>query len=207
LALRYRAIRFLEKYPLSILLRQLVAPLYTYHMQQMPAATNPGDEATETTPDELATLALETIPSVMRAIRTMMRAEGEKDLTVPQFRALGYIDRHRGASLKDVADHLGIPMSGASRLIDKLVDRQLVTRTSDTEDRRRVILNLLPTGKRLRTRARQRTQQGLDIMFQRLTPAEREAVARALPVLRDLFSSVTSFSRETRAATGKPPPS
>jgi hypothetical protein len=111
------------------LLREVVAQIYTYHMQQMSRATNSDGETPQTTPDELAMLALETIPTVMRAIRTMMRAEGKKDLTVPQFRALGYIDRHRGASLKDVAEHLGIPMSGASRLVDKLVNRKLVTRT------------------------------------------------------------------------------
>lgn len=189
-------------------------------MQQMSRASNLDGETpqtTQTTPDQLATLALETIPPVMRAIRTMMRAEGEKDLTVPQFRALGYIDRHRGVSLKDVAEHLGIPMSGASRLIDKLVNRKLVTRTTDTEDRRRVILNLLPAGKRLRARARQRTQQGLDALFQRLTSTERDAIATALPVLRDLFSNETPVlggtgtetGTETDAGTttGEPPPS
>ena len=189
------------------LLREVVAQIYTYHMQQMSRATNSDGETPQTTPDELAMLALETIPTVMRAIRTMMRAEGKKDLTVPQFRALGYIDRHRGASLKDVAEHLGIPMSGASRLVDKLVNRKLVTRTTDTEDRRRVILNLLPAGKRLRARARQRTQQGLDALFQRLTPAERDAIARALPALRDLFSNETPVSGGAGTTTGEPPPS
>src|SRR5690348_2872032 len=90
-----------------LLLREVAARIYTYHMQQMSRATNSDGETPQMTPDALATLALETIPTVMRAIRTMMRAEGKKDLTVPQFRALGYIDRHRGASLKDVAEHLG----------------------------------------------------------------------------------------------------
>src|SRR5690348_16494408 len=93
----------------------------------------------ETPPDELATLTLETIPTAMRAIRKMMRAEAEGDqiLTIPQLRALGFIERHRGASLSDVANHLGIPLSGASRLIDKLVADELVTRTTSTDDRRK----------------------------------------------------------------------
>lgn len=175
-------------------------------MQQISEVNTSGEKVLATSPDELASQALETIPPVMRAIRTMMRAEGEKDLTVPQFRVLGFIDRHPGASLKDVADHLGIPMSGASRLIDKLVDRNLVTRTTDTRDRRRIILNLLPAGKRLRARARQRTQQGLGAMFQHLTSVERDTIATALPLLRTLFSNETAGARKAGLTTGESPP-
>lgn len=193
-------------------------------MQLLSEATNSGGDTLgtpETVSDalpselatELATLALDTVPPVMRAIRTMMRAASKKDLTVPQFRVLGFVDRRGRASVKDVAEHLGIPMSGASRLVEKLVDRKLVARTTDPKDRRRVILTLRPAGKRLRVRARERTQQGLATTFQRLTPAERDAIARALPVLRDLFSNepsepnAASASGETSATTGEPPPS
>ena len=182
-------------------------------MQQISEATNSESDALDTSPDALATSALETIPPVMRAIRTMMRAAGKQDLTVPQFRVLGFVDRRERASVKDVAEHLGIPMSGASRLIEKLVDRKLVARTTDAKDRRRVVLTLRPAGKRLRARARERTQQGLATIFQRLTPAERDAIASALPVLRDLFSNepskpnAVSPAGEISAATGEPPPS
>ncbi|HEY7341188.1 MAG TPA: MarR family transcriptional regulator [Ktedonobacterales bacterium] len=157
----------------------------------------------------MATLALETIPTAMRTIRKMMRAEAEGDqsLTIPQLRALGFIERHLDVSLSDVAGHLGIPLSGASRLIDKLVGDELVARTTATKDRRKVVLSLLPAGEELRARVRQRTRQRLDAMFQRLTPAERDAIARALPVLRDLFSNESSLSGEAMAPTGEPPPS
>lgn len=152
-------------------------------------ANSNSPSAGETETERLAALTLETIPLVMRAIRTLMRAGAGtelKDLTVPQFRALGFIDRNRGTSLKAVADHLGMSMPGASRLIDALVQRNLVERTL-AADRRYVTLNLLPAGEDERAIARQRTQQGLDARFKRLTPAERTLLAKALPVLRDLF--------------------
>jgi DNA-binding MarR family transcriptional regulator len=161
----------------------------------------------------LATLTVETIPAAMRTIRKMMRAEAEGDqsLTIPQLRALGFIERNLDVSLSDVAGHLGIPLSGASRLIDKLVGDELVARTTDTTDRRKVILSLLPAGEKLRARVRQRTHQRLDAMFQRLTATDRDAIARALPLLRDLFSNETLVSGETGtdpgATTGEPPPS
>lgn len=142
----------------------------------------------EAPPEQLAALTLETIPVVMRAIRKLMRAGGESDLTVPQFRALGFIDRHRGTSLKALADHLGMSMPGASRLVQALVERELVERMA-AGDRRYVTLNLLAKGERERAVARQRTLAGLDAMLQRLKPAERKAIAKALPALRDLFSA------------------
>lgn len=138
-------------------------------------------------------LALETVPLVMRTIRALMRAEVGvgTDLTVPQFRALGYIDRHRGTSLTQVADHLGVSMSSASRLIDALVNRKLVDRTL-AEDRRKVTLNLMPAGEALRIKVRQRTQRGLDATFQRLTPDQRNALANALVTLEELFGGETT---------------
>ena len=193
---------------------------YTYHMQSISEATNSGGDALvapETSSEELAperalglaSLALETIPTAMRAIRRMMRAEAEGDqiLTIPQLRALGFIERHHDVSLSDVAGHLGIPLSGASRLIDKLVTDELVARTTATKDRRKVILSLLPAGEELRARVRQRTHQRLDAMFQSLAPTERDTIASALPVLRDLFSNETPASGESGATTGEPPPS
>lgn len=188
-------------------------------MQLVSAATNSGGDtldtpemASDALATELATLTLETIPAAMRTIRKMMRAEveGDQNLTIPQLRALGFIERNRDVSLSDVAGHLGIPLSGASRLVDKLVADKLVTRATATVDRRKVILSLLPAGEDLRTRVRQRTLRRLDVMFQRLTPAELDAIASALPVLRGLFSNgpnePNEASGETSATTGEPPP-
>lgn len=174
-------------------------------MQQIPVTTiDTSNESAETSTEQLATLTLETIPVVMRAIRALMRAEAGAgtDLTVPQFRALGFIERHRGASLTQVAEHLGISMPSASRLIDALVNRRLVDRML-AADRRKVTLNLLPAGADLRLKARQRTQQGLDATFQRLTPAQRRALAKSLATLGELFggeiSSVAAATTPTIA--------
>ncbi|HET9978851.1 MAG TPA: hypothetical protein VFQ32_00295, partial [Ktedonobacterales bacterium] len=66
--------------------------------------------------------------------------------------------------------------------------RELVERTI-AGDRRYVTLNLRAKGERERAIARQRTLEGLDATLQRLRPAERKAIAKALPALRDLFSA------------------
>ena len=60
------------------------------------------------TTEECARELLEVVPLVMRDIRTQMRSERTPDLTVPQFRTMLFIDRNMGASLSEVAEHIGI---------------------------------------------------------------------------------------------------
>ena len=85
---------------------------------------------------ELASKLVEVIPLVMRAIRSHMRANRALDLSVPQYRALGFVVRHPGASLSQVAEHQGLTLGAASRLVDGLVTRGLVERRASTQDRR-----------------------------------------------------------------------
>src|SRR5690349_2776005 len=93
-----------------------------------------------------AALMMETVPSVMRTIRAEMRHRRPCDLSVPQFRALAFIRRHPGASLSDVAEHLGLTLPAASTLVDNLVARDLISRAPNPENRRRVTLTLTPPG-------------------------------------------------------------
>ena len=60
---------------------------------------------------ELASKLVEVIPLVMRAIRSHMRANRALDLSVPQYRALGFVVRHPGASLSQVAEHQGLTLA------------------------------------------------------------------------------------------------
>lgn len=166
-----------------------------------PTSTHAPDESVGDAPEHLAALTLETVPPLMRVIRTLMRdqAQAGADLTVQQFRALGFIERHHDASLTQVADHLGISMPSASRLVDALVNRALVERTL-AQDRRKVTLNLSPAGAELRASARQRAQQSLSDTFQRLSPARRKALAKALTTLGDLFGGAAPAVATTRRA-------
>ena len=89
---------------------------------------------------------METIPRAMRQIRGVARSMAG-GLSVPQFRTLGFLERHPGSSLMDVADHLGISQPGASTLVDRLVTSGLVARDIDAAERRRITLVLTPDGR------------------------------------------------------------
>jgi DNA-binding MarR family transcriptional regulator len=89
---------------------------------------------------------METIPAVMRFLRTEMRRHGTPFLSVPQFRVLVFLYRHPGTSLSSVADHLGVTCPTASVLVDRLVRRGLIDRTVYPQERRRIALVLTVIG-------------------------------------------------------------
>src|SRR6185369_8728731 len=90
---------------------------YTCNMQKMQIAS------IYATPEESAEALLDTVPLVMRTVRQLMREQRSSDLSVPQFRALGFINRHPETSVSAVAEHLGLSVAATSRLVDALVAR------------------------------------------------------------------------------------
>lgn len=108
--------------------------------------------------EECARRLLETVPLVMRLIRQEMRGVASETLSVPQFRTLLFLGRHRGASLSSVARHLGVAAATASAMVERLVQRKLVSRAIHPEERRRVILELTPEGTGLMEQSRARAR-------------------------------------------------
>ena len=96
--------------------------------------------------EECAARVMETIPLLMRFIRADMRSHNADSLSIPQLRSLAFINRNPGASLSLVAEHLGVTCATASTTIERLVQRNLVERTDNPQERRRVVLNLTKEG-------------------------------------------------------------
>jgi DNA-binding MarR family transcriptional regulator len=159
-------------------------------MQQLQDATNTTGVtgADETTPEACAALLMEVAPLVMRTIRAHMRGQRAADLSVPQFRVLGLIRRHPGASLSDAAEHVGLTPSAASRLVDGLVARGYVCRVPSPADRRAVALTLSPKGAALLEATHRATQELLAERLRALSPEERAALGSALATARELFA-------------------
>lgn len=132
---------------------------------------------------------LEVVPLVMRVIRAEMRSRRAADLSVPQFRALAFLSRCEGASLSDVAEHIGLTLPSISKMVDGLVTRGLVARRPSAGDRRRVALALTPQGEAVLEAARRGTQARLAEMLTALTAEERAVIARAMHTLRQVFAS------------------
>jgi DNA-binding MarR family transcriptional regulator len=145
--------------------------------------------------EECAALLMEVVPLVMRSIRAEMRRH-RADLSVPQFRTLAFLRKHEGASLSQVADHLGLMLPSVSKMVDGLVARELVTREDSPTDRRFVALALTEQGRSALEAARRDTRLQLARMLRALPSSERPTVVRAMEALRPVFAAEREAARE-----------
>lgn len=130
---------------------------------------------------------LEVIPAVMRPIRSTMRSHRGAGLSVPQFRALCFVERYDGASLSQVADHLDLSLPTVSRMINGLVDCGYLQRRSSESDRRNMCLSVRAPGRAVMQQTRSATQAFLIQQFQNLSADQREAMIVAMAALREVF--------------------
>jgi MarR family transcriptional regulator for hemolysin len=117
-----------------------------------------------------------------------MRSHRILGLSIPQFRALVFLNRHAGASLSELADHLDLTLPSMSKLVDGLVSRNLVARKAGKTDRRRVTLKLTKDGNMAFQAARVATEAHLHDVLSRLSPCENTKVAEAMEILSELFA-------------------
>jgi DNA-binding MarR family transcriptional regulator len=150
-------------------------------------------------PDECAGHILETVPLVMRTIRNEMRSHRGSDLSVPQFRVLVYLNRHEGASLSDMAEHMGLTLPSMSKMVDGLVSRRLVNRRMDPDDRRRVTLAPTALGRTEMQAAYKATESRLAERLEMLAASERRTILKAMESLKSIFVA----GREAKTAPGR----
>ena len=147
-------------------------------------------------PEETARDLLEVVPLITRELRSEMRKQSSTDLTVAQFRSLAFVDRNAGASLLEVANHLGLTPPSTSRLIDGLISRGMIIREDHPADRRRVKLTVTSRGQRILETSRQGTLDYLANKLGRLTASDRETIVKAMKTLQPIFTNTL------RAGTG-----
>jgi len=138
--------------------------------------------------EQCASDLLDTIPLVMRAIRSHMRSCRRPELSVPAFRALLFLQMHPDESMSELAEFIGLALPSISKLVDGLVGRELATRQGDPKDRRRVTLALTPQGRALLERTRQSAQACLAEVLAQRSEAERVVIGQALQILRPAFT-------------------
>jgi len=139
--------------------------------------------------NECAYQVLDVVPLVMRVIRRDLRQHGAFEISVPQFRTLAFLFKHEGASLSDVAEHIGLGLPAMSVLVDGLVSRGLLKRRTDQDDRRRMTLMLTEPGRSRMSSAREATVAHLEQIFRQVSAADRATILHAMDVLKKLVSA------------------
>ena len=139
--------------------------------------------------DGCAGLLLEIVPLIMRAVRSI-HIEQAIDLTVGQFRTLLFVQRHKGASLSEASEFLGLTLPSASKLVDQLVKRGFLDRENDPEDRRRMVLRLTARGNALLKDAHTAVRAQLAEVLKGLSGAELDTLHDTLVLLQRSFPEI-----------------
>lgn len=134
--------------------------------------------------DGCAAAVFEAVPLVMRAVKGEIDARRAVDLSMQQFRALKFIERHEGVHLSRLTEHVGATLSAVSRLVDGLVDRGLLDREVSEDDRRRVKLRLTPLGERTIAEVHAVAVGTLERILQPLSQTEKSLIMLAMNTLR-----------------------
>jgi len=120
-------------------------------------------------------------------------------LTPTQLAALATVERSGPMRLGDLAAAEGIAPSTLTRLVTALEEAGYVRRYADPTDARASTLAITPRGHDALERIRTESTLMLTESLQLLTPAQRSALAEALPVLEQLAEAQGPDQAETRS--------
>lgn len=146
---------------------------------------------------KLATSLLDVVPLVNRAIRAEIRAHRSAELSVPQFRILGYVRQGSRVSLSDIAEHMGLTLPSMSKMVDGLCARGLLDRARDEDDRRKVSIVITSRGEEIWTAAWKSVCASMMQTLGRLDERKRQELLGALEALRSLFSQAADGAART----------
>ena len=105
-------------------------------------------------------------------------------LSPPQMWGLILLVRAGGRlSHKRLAERTGTAKSNITKLVDRLEESSLAKRVPDPDDRRGVIAEITPEGRRRHVEALKLTGQAESALLSRLTPRDRTELTRLLSLL------------------------
>ncbi len=150
----------------------------------MPARTDSQTTLLEQTLDKF----WETIPPLWGYIRAHIRAVATEnfEISVEQFHILRFI-RRGYQTVSDLADARNISRPAVSSGVDALVQKGLVARTPDQEDRRRISLSLTEEGNALLDSVFQNTREWMKASMVELSAEDLEAAVRGMEVLQKMI--------------------
>ena len=127
------------------------------------------------------------VPAVTRFLRAGIRGHSKPQLSLSQLRVLYFLRRRSQSSLSAVADYLDVTRPTMSAMVERLVQRGLVSRISDPVERRRVILTLTPAGVAEMERVYDATLQTVADRLESLSEAQLQQVRAGLEILSSIF--------------------
>jgi DNA-binding MarR family transcriptional regulator len=104
-------------------------------------------------------------------------------LGIGQLKALFFISNRGSTTTGKLATALGVTPTNVTGIIDRLLEKELITRTGDPDDRRVLLLRTTTPGDELVTELRQKRRERMTELFNRLSDEEAAFVAQALKIM------------------------
>ena len=129
------------------------------------------------------------VVEIMPQIYREFAKREDNDLTTgkisfPQMVALVCVSKKSCVNMKCIANSLGIKMSSASTLVDRLIREKMLTRRHDERDRRIVQIRLTPKGSKVIHQILRQKQHSIAEVFSVLTEKER---TQYLQILKKVY--------------------
>ena len=125
------------------------------------------------------------IGRLARQLRTTAAAR-EAGLTPSAISILLNTARNAPIRMSELAESEGINPTMLSRVVGGLVDKSLLERTADIEDRRAAWVSITSQGRRLTQRMKSERTEAVNAAMEELSGEERRSIERALPALEAL---------------------
>ncbi len=125
--------------------------------------------------------------SVMRLSRRLRNErDARDDLSANHLAVLGTLSRHGAMTIGELAAVEKVQPPSMTRTVTSLCDKGLVRRAPRESDRRVVVVSLTEAASAVITESRRRKEAWLNHRLRELTPAERQTLRDAAPILERL---------------------
>jgi len=127
-------------------------------------------------------------------IRGVLQEQDDGDrITIPQFRTMQTLVQLSGdgATNLELARRIAVSPPAMTAMIDGLVERGLVTRTTDPENRRQVLILLTATGEERLEAATAAIEHRMSKGIAQLSDAEAKELERGIAALEKIFGIVS----------------
>jgi DNA-binding MarR family transcriptional regulator len=129
--------------------------------------------------DELVTAVLTASRALVGvSVRSLAQVEGV--VTVTQLRTLVVLDGHGEMNLNRLAELLGVTPSTAMRMIDRLLNAEMVTRQDNPKNRREVVLGLTDQGRQVVREVTSARRAEITRIVQEMPASQRNGLIKAL---------------------------
>jgi MarR family transcriptional regulator, organic hydroperoxide resistance regulator len=105
------------------------------------------------------------------------------NLGIGQLKTLFFISNRGATTTGKLATALKVTPTNVTGIIDRLLEKELITRTGDPDDRRVLVLGTTPKGDELVAELRQKRRERMTEVFNRLNDEEAVAVAQGLKIM------------------------